>query len=124
MPAAGRGLPAPGRPGPWPGAPLEPSGQLAAMQMHLGRRAQYFRGGAGAGEARQSVASFAAAAPGRGARPGRLLTAHARHPQADNISTILKASNITVEPYWPSLFAKLFSKKSMDDLITNVGAGA
>jgi hypothetical protein len=43
---------------------------------------------------------------------------------ADNITTILKAANVTVEPYWPSLFAKLFAKKSMDDLITNVGAGA
>lgn len=36
----------------------------------------------------------------------------------------MKAAGIEVEPYWPSLFAKLFAKKSMDDLITNVGAGA
>ncbi len=43
---------------------------------------------------------------------------------ADNLNTILKAANITVEPYWPSLFAKLFAKKSIGDLITNVGAGA
>lgn len=43
--------------------------------------------------------------------------------QADNINTIVKAAGITVEPYWPSLFAKLFSKKSVEDLITNVGAG-
>jgi hypothetical protein len=43
---------------------------------------------------------------------------------ADNITTILKAANVTVEAYWPSLFAKLFAKKNMDDLITNVGAGA
>ncbi|KAI8477198.1 MAG: 60S acidic ribosomal protein P1 [Monoraphidium minutum] len=42
---------------------------------------------------------------------------------ADSISTILKAASIEVEPYWPALFAKLFAKKSMDDLITNVGAG-
>lgn len=42
---------------------------------------------------------------------------------ADNINTILKAANITVEPYWPSLFVKLFAKKSIGDLITNVGAG-
>ncbi len=42
---------------------------------------------------------------------------------ADNINTILKAANVTVEPYWPSLFAKLFAKKSLGDLITNVGAG-
>lgn len=43
--------------------------------------------------------------------------------QADAISTIVKAAGIEVEPYWPALFAKLFAKKSMDDLITNVGAG-
>lgn len=42
---------------------------------------------------------------------------------ADNITTILKAANVTVEPYWPSLFAKLFAKKDIGDLITNVGAG-
>ena len=34
-----------------------------------------------------------------------------------------QASKISVEPYWPGLFAKLFAKKNMDDLITNVGAG-
>lgn len=43
--------------------------------------------------------------------------------QADAINSIVKAAGIEVEPYWPSLFAKLFAKKSMDDLITNVGAG-
>eukprot|EP00879_Flechtneria_rotunda_P000264 GHRR01000349.1.p1 GENE.GHRR01000349.1~~GHRR01000349.1.p1 ORF type:complete len:111 (+),score=58.46 GHRR01000349.1:149-481(+) len=41
----------------------------------------------------------------------------------DNINTVVKAAGITVEPYWPSLFAKLFSKKSVEDLIANVGAG-
>ncbi len=30
---------------------------------------------------------------------------------------------MTVEPYWPGLFAKLFEKRSIGDLITNVGAG-
>eukprot|EP00775_Hariotina_reticulata_P005648 gene5648-5887_t len=42
---------------------------------------------------------------------------------ADNINSIVKAAGVTVEPYWPSLFAKLFSKKSVEDLIANVGAG-
>lgn len=28
-----------------------------------------------------------------------------------------------VEPYWPSLFAKLVEKKSIEDFIVNVGAG-
>lgn len=35
----------------------------------------------------------------------------------------MQAAKINVEPYWPGLFAKLFAKKNMDDLITNVGAG-
>lgn len=43
--------------------------------------------------------------------------------QADNISTLIKAANVKVEPYFPSLFAKLFETKSVGDLITNVGAG-
>lgn len=30
---------------------------------------------------------------------------------------------MTVEPYWAPLFAKLAQKKSIDDFITNVGAG-
>ncbi len=42
---------------------------------------------------------------------------------ADNILAITKAAKIEVEPYWPALFAKLFAKKSITDLITNVGAG-
>ncbi len=29
-----------------------------------------------------------------------------------------------MEPYWASLFAKLFANKSIGDLISNVGAGA
>lgn len=44
--------------------------------------------------------------------------------QAENIQTVVKAANVNVEPYWPGLFAKLFEKKSIADLITNVGAGA
>ncbi|GFH06559.1 60S acidic ribosomal protein P1, partial [Haematococcus lacustris] len=43
---------------------------------------------------------------------------------ADNMNTILKAANITVEPYWPGLFAKMFATKNIGDLIANVGAGA
>lgn len=45
-------------------------------------------------------------------------------PQADNISAIVKAAGIEVEPYWPGLFAKLAEKKSIEDFIVNVGAGA
>jgi large subunit ribosomal protein LP1 len=41
---------------------------------------------------------------------------------ADNIKAILTAANVTVEGYWPMLFAKLLEKKSLDDFISNVGA--
>ena len=41
---------------------------------------------------------------------------------ADNIKAIIAAAGVEVEGYWPSLFAKLLEKKSMDDFITNVGA--
>jgi len=43
--------------------------------------------------------------------------------QGDKITTLVKAAGVTVEPYWPNLFAKLFEKKNITDLITNVGAG-
>lgn len=43
--------------------------------------------------------------------------------QAENIKTVTEAAGVSVEPYWPGLFAKLFEKKSIADLITNVGAG-
>jgi hypothetical protein len=35
----------------------------------------------------------------------------------------VKAAGVQVEGYWPSLFAKLCEKRSVDDLITNVGGG-
>lgn len=35
----------------------------------------------------------------------------------------MKAANVPVEPYWPLLFAKLVEKRSIEDLITNVGSG-
>ncbi|XP_022736496.1 60S acidic ribosomal protein P1-like [Durio zibethinus] len=42
---------------------------------------------------------------------------------AEKIATLVKAANVGVESYWPSLFAKLLEKKNIDDLITNVGSG-
>ncbi|KAL9663244.1 hypothetical protein QQ045_028083 [Rhodiola kirilowii] len=42
---------------------------------------------------------------------------------AEKIATIVKAANVTVESYWPSLFAKLVEKKNIEDLIVNVGSG-
>ncbi|KAG6391867.1 hypothetical protein SASPL_149629 [Salvia splendens] len=41
----------------------------------------------------------------------------------EKISTLLKAANLSVESYWPSLFAKLCEKRNVEDLIMNVGAG-
>lgn len=43
--------------------------------------------------------------------------------QADKIMTLTKAAGVTVEPYWPALFARLFETKSIGDLICNVGSG-
>ncbi|XP_057787576.1 60S acidic ribosomal protein P1-like [Salvia miltiorrhiza] len=42
---------------------------------------------------------------------------------AEKISTLLKAANLSVESYWPSLFSKLCEKRNVEDLIVNVGAG-
>jgi hypothetical protein len=35
---------------------------------------------------------------------------------------LLKAANVTVESYWPGLFAKLAQSKNVDDLVLNSGA--
>lgn len=42
----------------------------------------------------------------------------------EKISTILKAANVEVEPYWPGLFAKALEGINVKDLITNIGSGA
>ncbi|XP_039008558.1 60S acidic ribosomal protein P1-1-like [Hibiscus syriacus] len=42
---------------------------------------------------------------------------------AEKIATLVKAANVSVESYWPGLFAKLFEKCDIENLITNVGAG-
>ncbi|XP_070496375.1 large ribosomal subunit protein P1 [Chironomus tepperi] len=42
----------------------------------------------------------------------------------EKISTILKAANVDVEPYWPGLFAKALDGIDVKSLITNIGAGA
>jgi ribosomal protein L12E/L44/L45/RPP1/RPP2 len=43
---------------------------------------------------------------------------------ADKLAAIVKAAGVTVEPYWPGLFAKFLDSKDMGDLIANVGSGA
>ncbi|CAG9799058.1 unnamed protein product [Chironomus riparius] len=42
----------------------------------------------------------------------------------EKISTILKAANVDVEPYWPGLFAKALDGIDVKSLITNIGSGA
>ncbi|GFP86887.1 60S acidic ribosomal protein p1 [Phtheirospermum japonicum] len=42
---------------------------------------------------------------------------------AEKITTLVQAANLTVESYWPSLFAKLCEKKNIEDLVMNVGSG-
>lgn len=43
---------------------------------------------------------------------------------ADNISSILKASNVTVEPYWPSLLATFLNKEGVANLLSNLGGSS
>ncbi|KAF7830792.1 60S acidic ribosomal protein P1-like [Senna tora] len=42
---------------------------------------------------------------------------------AEKINALVKAANVAVDSYWPSLFAKLAEKRSIDDLIMNSGSG-
>lgn len=42
---------------------------------------------------------------------------------AEKIASLVKAANVSVEPYWPSLFAKLAEKRDVGDLVMNVGSG-
>lgn len=42
--------------------------------------------------------------------------------QEDKIKILTEAAGITVEPFWPSMFAKLMETVKVDDLINNIGA--
>ncbi|GFP96709.1 60S acidic ribosomal protein p1, partial [Phtheirospermum japonicum] len=42
---------------------------------------------------------------------------------AEKIATLVQTTNLTVESYWPSLFAKLCEKKNIEDLVMNIGSG-
>ncbi|KAJ8774538.1 hypothetical protein K2173_016984 [Erythroxylum novogranatense] len=42
---------------------------------------------------------------------------------AEKLTTLVKAADVSVETYWPSLFAKFAEKRNLDDFILNVGAG-
>merc|ERR1712178_535423 len=42
---------------------------------------------------------------------------------ADNMSTLIKAAGVSVEPFWPGLFEKALSSVNVAELITNIGSG-
>merc|ERR1712178_194559 len=42
---------------------------------------------------------------------------------ADNLSTLVKAAGVSVEPFWPGLFEKALSSVNVAELITNIGSG-
>ncbi|KAF8027112.1 hypothetical protein BT93_E0132 [Corymbia citriodora subsp. variegata] len=42
---------------------------------------------------------------------------------AEKVATLVKSADVSVESYWPSLFAKLAEKRNVEDLIMNVGSG-
>lgn len=52
-----------------------------------------------------------------------LLHADEQPVTAEKINTVLKAAGVTVEPFWPALFAKSLQTQSLDSLICNIGAG-
>ncbi|KAK4326119.1 hypothetical protein Pmani_003332 [Petrolisthes manimaculis] len=42
---------------------------------------------------------------------------------AEKITTILKAANVNVEPYWPGMFAKAAAGLDLKAMVSNIGAG-
>ncbi|KAM1853603.1 hypothetical protein ACFX15_009025 [Malus domestica] len=42
---------------------------------------------------------------------------------AEKIATLVKAANVPDKSYWPGLFAKLYGKRNIEDLVLNAGFG-
>ena len=42
---------------------------------------------------------------------------------ADKINAIISAAGVTIEPFWPPLFAKFLEGKSAVDLVSSIGSG-
>ncbi len=43
---------------------------------------------------------------------------------ATNINKLVKAADVSVEPIWPTLFAKNMTSDGIESLLSNVGSGA
>ena len=42
---------------------------------------------------------------------------------ATNINKLIKAAEVSVEPIWPTLFAKNMSSETIEGMLTSVGSG-
>ncbi|KAA8540093.1 hypothetical protein F0562_026785 [Nyssa sinensis] len=56
-------------------------------------------------------------------RPRLLYFLSAKDSLRRRLPTLVKAANVSVESYWPGLFAKLVEKRNIEDLIMNAGSG-
>jgi len=42
----------------------------------------------------------------------------------DKIKELTQAAGVTVEPFWPTLFAKFLTSKSVSEILSNIGGSA